>query len=78
MPLDKEGCGHMISLRDICSKHPRLATWLFLSVGMVVLLLVFSRNVDLRTSERVWLVVATVGLAGGCAWIIGLEQNAAL
>ncbi len=68
----------MKSLRDICSKHPRLATWLFLSVGMVVLLLVFSRNVDLRTSERVWLVVATVGLAGGCAWIIGLEQNAPL
>jgi len=63
----------MHRIKRFCSSHPRLATWLFLAVGMVAILLLLSRHVDLTAGQRIWLVLATTGLAGGCAWIIGLE-----
>ena len=53
--------------------HPRLGSWLFLSVGMVVLLLIASKDVALEWSQRGALVVATILLAGLCVWIIHLE-----
>jgi hypothetical protein len=47
--------------------------WFILAVGMVAILLAAAWDKDLLPMQMVWLVVATVGLAGACAWIIGLE-----
>lgn len=53
--------------------HPLLVTWLVLAIGMVAILLWASRDVELLFHQRLILVLATVGLAGLCAWIIGWE-----
>jgi len=55
------------------ARHPRLATWLVLAVGMVALLLWASQGKGLEPSQLAWLVVSCIGLAGACAWIISWE-----
>lgn len=54
-------------------QHPRLASWLVLSLGMVVMLLIAARDKGLAPVQLVWMLLATVGLAGACAWIISWE-----
>ena len=63
----------MTTWRTFLDRHPRLATWLVLAVGMVILLVAFSRGKGLAPGQFAWLVVACIGLAGACAWIIGWE-----
>ena len=53
--------------------RPRLWSWIILAFGMVVLLLLASKDVPLELTQRLALVVATVVLAGLCVWIIDLE-----
>lgn len=62
-------------MRNWWSEHPLLGSWLILAAGMVAILLVSSRNVALEPVQRFWLVVATVGLAGLCVWIISWEDD---
>lgn len=62
-------------MRDWWDRHPYLLSWLVLAIGMVAILLVSSRDVPLQTLQRFWLVVATVGLAGLCVWIISWEDD---
>ncbi len=62
-------------MRDWWNRHPFLTSWLLLAVGMVAILLVSSRNVELLLMQRFWLVVATIGLAGLCVWIISWEDE---
>jgi protein-S-isoprenylcysteine O-methyltransferase Ste14 len=57
------------------SRHPRLAAWIALSVGMVVLLLIEARDVGLLPGQWIALVVATVLVAGACVWIISWEDE---
>jgi hypothetical protein len=57
----------------VWAAHPKLMSWLVLSVGMVAILLWAARNAELLTSQRLFLVLATIGLAGLCAWIIDWE-----
>lgn len=61
------------TLKAFFDHHPRLASWVVLSVGMVILLLWATRGRDLAAGQLAWLAAATVGLAGACAWIIGWE-----
>jgi len=63
----------MSSLVAFSKKHPRLTSWGVLSVGMVVMLLIAARDKGLEPSQLVWLVGATILLAGACAWIISWE-----
>ena len=56
-------------------RHPRLAAWIILSVGMVVLLVVEARDVGLLAGKWFALVVATVLVAGACVWIISWEDK---
>lgn len=63
----------MNAVRGFLSKHPRLASWIVLSVGMVVILLWSAQGVELSARQLAWLAVACVALAGACAWIIGWE-----
>ncbi len=55
--------------------HPRLAAWIVLSLGMVILLVVEARDVGLLATQWLALVVATVLVAGACVWIISWEDS---
>lgn len=65
--------GYMSSWLKFMNEHPFLTMWAILAVGMVVILLVTSRNVDLLPSQRLFMAVACVLLAGLCAWIVSWE-----
>jgi hypothetical protein len=56
-------------------RHPRLAAWIILSVGMVVLLLVEASDVGLLATQWAALIIATVLVAGACVWIISWEDK---
>lgn len=57
------------------STHPRLAAWIVLSLGMVILLVIEASDVGLNGLQWIALVVATVLVAGLCIWIISWEDN---
>jgi len=65
----------MSSLKQFVIQHPRLAAWLVLAVGMVVILIWSARDVGLLLGQWAALIVATIGLAGLCIWIIGWEEG---
>jgi type VI protein secretion system component VasK len=62
-------------VREWAERHPNLTTWAVLAVGMVVVLAWSAREVALSPSQWTWLALATVGLAGLCAWIISWEAD---
>ncbi|RMF80794.1 MAG: hypothetical protein D6737_06845 [Chloroflexi bacterium] len=55
-------------------EHPRLAAWIVLATGMVVMIVYAARDVGLEASQWVALIVATVLVAGACVWIISWED----
>lgn len=55
--------------------HPRVAAWVVLSVGMIVLLVIEARNVGLLPGQWVALMAACVLVAGACVWIISWEDE---
>lgn len=63
----------MTAIREWIGKHPRLVSWFVLALGMVIMLLWAARDVGLLATQMLALVVATIGLAGLCVWIIGWE-----
>jgi hypothetical protein len=63
----------LAGIRQWLVKHPLIVAFVVLAVGMVAMLLYASRDVDLLPTQRLALVVATVGLAGACVWIISWE-----
>lgn len=56
-------------------RHPRLAGWLVLSLGMVILLVIEARDVGLLLGNWIALIVATILVAGLCVWIVSWEDN---
>ena len=65
----------MVNLRTWASAHPKLAAWAALALGMVVILIVAARDVGLLWNQWLWMILATIGLAGLCVWIIGWEEK---
>jgi hypothetical protein len=65
----------MSALKQFVVQHPRLAAWLVLAVGMVVILVWSARDVGLLPGQWAALIIATIGLAGLCVWIIGWEDE---
>ena len=65
----------MTIVKRFFSEHPRLAAWLVLAVGMVAILVWSARDVGLLPGQWAALIVATIGLAGLCIWIIGWEEG---
>jgi hypothetical protein len=63
----------MTAIREFVTKHPRLASWFVLALGMVIMLLWAAKDVGLLAGQMIALVVATILLAGLCVWIIGWE-----
>jgi hypothetical protein len=55
--------------------HPRLAAWIVLALGMVILLVIEARDVGLLPGQWAALLIATVLVAGACIWIISWEDG---
>ncbi|MGD2164152.1 MAG: hypothetical protein PVH50_01340 [Anaerolineae bacterium] len=64
----------MSFLRRVFEEHPRLTAWFVLAIGMVAILMWSARDVGLLPRQWAALIVATIGLAGLCIWIIGWEE----
>jgi protein-S-isoprenylcysteine O-methyltransferase Ste14 len=56
-------------------RHPRLAAWIVLGAGMVILLVIEAWSVGLSAGNWVALVAATILVAGACVWIISWEDR---
>lgn len=56
------------------NRHPRLAAWIVLSLGMIILLVIEARDVGLLATQWIALIVASVLVAGACIWIISWED----
>jgi hypothetical protein len=62
-------------LKAFAEKHPRLAAWIALAIGMVIILIIAARDVGLLWNQWLFLILATIGLAGLCVWIISWESE---
>lgn len=56
-------------------RHPRLAAWLVLAVGMIVLLVIEAQDIGLMATQWGALIVATILVAGLCVWIVSWDDN---
>lgn len=56
-------------------RHPRVAAWIVLAVGMIVLLVIEARDVGLLPGQWIALMVACVLVAGACIWIVSWEDD---
>jgi hypothetical protein len=66
----------LAKLKDFANRRPRLAQWIFLAIGMVIILIATSWNVEgLTLGNRAFLIAATIGLAGLCVWIINWDTG---
>ncbi|MGD2143431.1 MAG: hypothetical protein PVF54_03030 [Anaerolineae bacterium] len=65
----------MSFVKQFFTEHPRLSAWSVLAVGMVAILVWSARDVGLLPRQWAALIVATIGLAGLCVWIIGWEEG---
>ncbi len=65
----------MDKLVDLVKSHPMWAAWVALSIGMVAILLYTAKDVDLLPTQRLALVLATIGLAGACVWILSWDSD---
>jgi hypothetical protein len=64
----------MSTIRSWISLHPKLAAWIVLAIGMVIMVVLSAKDVGLLPGQMLALIVATIGLAGLCVWIIGWED----
>ncbi len=64
----------MGSIKSWLQIHPKLAAWLALAIGMVIMVVWSAKDVGLLPGQMLALIVATIGLAGLCVWIIGWED----
>lgn len=65
--------GAVSSLLKWMDEHPFLSMWVILGIGMVVIFLATSREVDMLPRQRLFMSLACVVLAGLCAWIASWE-----
>lgn len=65
----------MSKVLEFVKAHPQLTAWFALAVGMVAILVWSARDVGLVATQWAALIVATIGLAGLCVWIIGWEDK---
>lgn len=64
-----------MSIREWAGRHPRLAMWAVLAVGMVLILIWSAWDVGLLPGQWAAMIGAVILLAGLCAWIIGWEEG---
>lgn len=64
-----------MTMKQWAGRHPRLAMWAVLAVGMVVILIWSAWDVGLLPGQWAAMTAAVILLAGLCAWIIGWEDD---
>ena len=64
----------MSVLKSWINLHPKLTAWIALAIGMVIMVVWSAKDVGLLPGQMLALIVATIGLAGLCVWIIGWES----
>lgn len=57
------------------SLHPRLAAWIVLSAGMIILLAIEASSIGLLVTQWIALIIACILVAGACIWIVSWEDN---
>lgn len=63
-------------LKSFANARPKTAAWIFLSLCMVTILVISApKDGTLTPGNWIFLILATIGLAGLCAWIIGWEDG---
>ncbi len=60
---------------DLVKRHPMWTAWVALSIGMVAILLYTAKDVEMLPTQRLALVLATIGLAGACVWILSWDSD---
>jgi K+ transporter len=65
----------MNAVRKAWNAHPNLISWLVLAIGMVIIVLIAARNVGFDAGQWAALILATIGLAGLCVWIVSWEDD---
>ena len=65
----------MTALKNFGARHPRIAAWIALAIGMVIILVWSAKDVGLLPTQFAALIIATILLAGLCVWIIGWEDE---
>jgi hypothetical protein len=63
----------MSSIREFISKHPQIAAWIALAIGMVIILIWSAKDVGFMPGQWAALIISTILLAGACVWIMGWE-----
>jgi hypothetical protein len=63
----------MDAIKRFWSNYPVLSNWVVLAIGMVAILIVSAWNVGFLPGQWTALIIATIALAGLCAWIINWE-----
>ena len=63
----------MNTVKRFWNDYPVLSNWVILAIGMTIILYFSARHVGLLPSQWTALMLATVVLAGLCAWIINWE-----
>ncbi len=63
----------METIKHFWNQYPVLSNWAVLALGMEIILVISAWNVGFLPLQWLALVVATVLLAGLCAWIINWE-----
>jgi hypothetical protein len=67
--------GGKMPVKEWARRHPRLAMWAVLAVGMVGILIWSAWDVGLLSGQWAAMIAAVILLAGLCAWIIGWEDE---
>jgi cytochrome c biogenesis factor len=62
-------------IRAYIEAHPDISTWIGLAAVFLAILAWSARDMDLTTRAWSVLAVATVSVAGLCAWIISWEAG---
>jgi len=65
--------GIMSLLRDWMESHPSLSMWSILAIGMVAIFLISARDGNWLATQRLFMAVACVLLAGLCTWVVSWE-----
>ena len=60
----------MQAIKQWVLRHPNLAAWIALAVGMNAILLFEARDVGLLPLQWFWLLLITTLVAGACIWIV--------
>ena len=63
----------LTQIKDFVQKHPLIAGWTGLAIGMVAILLFTAKDVGLLPTQMAVLVATTIVLAGLCVWIVSWE-----